>query len=141
MLDIFSTRGRVDGKWKDAFALNNGGLEFDVRYSPESEGTVVAFEDMDGDGVPDKVVTYGNDGVDKDVIGICFGNKDYTFGTLVKFVFENAHSSRYTVEVVKIADFDNNGCPDILVYYDFYEQNVSKKEYAILYMERDARDG
>lgn len=137
LLDIFSTRGRVDGKWKDAFALNNGGLEFDVRYSPESEGTVVAFEDMDGDGVPDKVVTYGNDGVDKDVIGICFGNKDYTFGTLVKFVFENAHSSRYTVEVVKIADFDNNGCPDILVYYDFYEQNVSKKEYAILYMERD----
>ena len=134
LLDIFSTRGRVDGKWKDAFALNNGGLEFDVRYSPESEGTVVAFEDMDGDGVPDKVVTYGNDGVDKDVIGICFGNKDYTFGTLVKFVFENAHSSRYTVEVVKIADFDNNGCPDILVYYDFYEQNVSKKEYAILYM-------
>ena len=137
LLDIFSTRGRVDGKWKDAFALNNGGLEFDVRYSPESEGTVVAFEDMDGDGVPDKVVTYGNDGVDKDVIGICFGNKDYTFGTPVKFVFENAHSSRYTVEVVKIADFDNNGCPDILVYYDFYEQNVSKKEYAILYMERD----
>lgn len=137
LLDIFSTRGRVDGKWKDAFALNNGGLEFDVRYSPESEGTVVAFEDMDGDGVPDKVVTYGNDGVDKDVIGICFGNKDYTFGTLVKFVFENAHSSRYTVEVVKIADFDNNGCPDILVCYDFYEQNVSKKEYAILYMERD----
>ena len=137
LLDIFSTRGRVDGKWKDAFALNNGGLELDVRYSPESEGTVVAFEDMDGDGVPDKVVTYGNDGVDKDVIGICFGNKDYTFGTLVKFVFENAHSSRYTVEVVKIADFDNNGCPDILVYYDFYEQNVSKKEYAILYMERD----
>lgn len=137
LLDIFSTRGRVDGKWKDAFALNNGGLEFDVRYSPESEGTVVAFEDMDGDGVPDKVVTYGNDGVDKDVIGICFGNKDYTFGTPVKFVFESAHSSRYTVEVVKIADFDNNGCPDILVYYDFYEQNVSKKEYAILYMERD----
>lgn len=137
LLDIFSTRGRVDGKWKDAFALNNGGLEFDVRYSPESEGTVVAFEDMDGDGVPDKVVTYGNDGVDKDVIGICFGNKDYTFGTPVKFVFESAHNSRYTVEVVKIADFDNNGCPDILVYYDFYEQNVSKKEYAILYMERD----
>ena len=137
LLDIFSTRGRVDGKWKDAFALNNGGLEFDVRYSSGSEGTIVAFEDMDGDGVPDKVVTYGNDGVDKDVIGICFGNKDYTFGTPVKFVFENAHSSRYTVEVVKIADFDNNGCPDILVYYDFYEQNVSKKEYAILYMERD----
>ena len=23
------------------------------------------------------------------------------------------------------------------MYYDFYEQNVSKKEYAILYMERD----
>lgn len=137
LLDIFSTRGRVDGKWKDAFALNNGGLEFDVRYSPGSEGTIVAYEDMDGDGVPDKVVTYGNDGVDKDVIGICFGNKDYTFGTPVKFVFESAHSSRYTVEVVKIADFDNNGCPDILVYYDFYEQNVSKKEYAILYMERD----
>ncbi len=137
LLDIFSTRGRVDGKWKDAFALNNGGWNFDVRYSPESEGTVAAFEDMDGDGVPDKVVTYGNDGVDKDVIGICFGNKDYTFGTPVKFVFESAHSSRYTVEVVKIADFDNNGCPDILVYYDFYEQNVSKKEYAILYMERD----
>lgn len=137
LLDIFSTRGRVDGKWKDAFALNNGGLEFDVRYSSGSEGTIVAFEDMDGDGVPDKVVTYGNDGVDKDVIGICFGNKDYTFGTPVKFVFENAHSSRYTVEVVKIADFDNNGCPDILVYYDFYEQNMSKKEYAILYMERD----
>ena len=137
LLDIFSTRGRVDGKWKDAFALNNGGLEFDVRYSPGSEGTIVAYEDMDGDGVPDKVVTYGNDGVDKDVIGICFGNKDYTFGTPVKFVFESAHSNRYTVEVVKIADFDNNGCPDILVYYDFYEQNVSKKEYAILYMERD----
>lgn len=137
LLDIFSTRGRVDGKWKDAFALNNGGLEFDVRYSPESEGTIVTYEDMDGDGMPDKVVTYGNDGVDKDVIGICFGNKDYTFGTPVKFVFENAHSSRYTVKVVKIADFDNNGCPDILVYYDFYEQNVSKKEYAILYMERD----
>lgn len=137
LLDIFSTRGRVDGKWKDAFALNNGGLEFDVRYSPGSEGTIVAYEDMDGDGVPDKVVTYGNDGVDKDVIGICFGNKDYTFGTPVKFVFESAHSSRYTVKVVKIADFDNNGCPDILVYYDFYEQNVSKKEYAILYMERD----
>ena len=69
------------GNRKDAFALNNGGLEFDVRYSPGSEGTIVAYEDMDGDGVPDKVVTYGNDGVDKDVIGICFGNKDYTFGT------------------------------------------------------------
>lgn len=137
LLDIFSTRGRVDGKWKDAFALNNGGLEFDVRYSPGSEGTIVAYEDMDSDGVPDKVVTYGNDGVDKDVIGICFGNKDYTFGTPVKFVFENAHSSRDVIEVVKVADFDNNGCPDILVYYDFYEQNVNKTEYAILYMERD----
>ena len=137
LLDIFSTRGRVDGKWKDAFALNNGGLEFDVRYSSGSEGTIVAYEDMDGDGVPDKVVTYGNDGVDKDVIGICFGNKDYTFGTPVKFVFENAHSSRDVVKVVKVADFDNNGCPDILVNYDFYEVDVNKTEYAILYMERD----
>lgn len=137
LLDIFSTRGRVDGKWKDAFALNNGGLEFDVRYSPGSEGTIVAYEDMDGDGMPDKVVTYGNDGVDKDMIGICFGNKDYTFGTPVKFVFENAHSSRDVVKVVKVADFDNNGCPDILVNYDFYEVDVNKTEYAILYMERD----
>lgn len=137
LLDIFSTRGRVDGKWKDAFALNNGGLEFDVRYSSGSEGTIVAYEDMDGDGVPDKVVTYGNDGVDKDVIGICFGNKDYTFGTPVKFVFENSHSSRDVIEVVKVADFDNNGCPDILVNYDFYEADVNKTEYAILYMERD----
>lgn len=136
--DFFSTRAKdAEEGWKDALVLNNGGWNFDVRYSPESEGTVAAFEDMDGDGVPDKVVTYGNDGVDKDVIGICFGNKDYTFGTPVKFVFENAHSSRDVVEVVKVADFDNNGCPDILVYYDFYEQNVSKKEYAILYMERD----
>lgn len=137
LLDIFSTRGRVDGKWKDAFALNNGSLEFDVRYSPGSEGTIVAYEDMDGDGMPDKVVTYGNDGVDKDMIGICFGNKDYTFGTPVKFVFENAHSSRDVVKVVKVADFDNNGCPDILVNYDFYEVDVNKTEYAILYMERD----
>ena len=137
LLDIFSTRGRVDGKWKDAFALNNGGLEFDVRYSTGSEGMIVAYEDMDGDGMPDKVVTYGNDGVDKDVIGICFGNKDYTFGTPVKFVFENARSSRDVVEVVKVADFDNNGCPDILVCYDFYEADVNKTEYAILYMERD----
>jgi len=136
--DFFSTRAKdAEEGWKDALVLNNGGWKFDVRYSPESEGTVVAFEDMDGDGVPDKVVTYGNDGVDKDVIGICFGNKDYTFGTPVKFVFENAHSSRDVVEVVKVADFDNNGCPDILVNYDFYEADVNKTEYAILYMERD----
>lgn len=136
--DFFSTRAKdAEEGWKDALVLNNGGWKFDVRYSPESEGTVAAFEDMDGDGVPDKVVTYGNDGVDKDVIGICFGNKDYTFGTPVKFVFENAHSSRDVVEVVKVADFDNNGCPDILVNYDFYEADVNKTEYAILYMERD----
>lgn len=136
--DFFSTRAKdAEEGWKDALVLNNGGWNFDVRYSPESEGTVAAFEDMDGDGVPDKVVTYGNGGVDKDVIGICFGNKDYTFGTPVKFVFENAHSSRDVVEVVKVADFDNNGCPDILVNYDFYEADVNKTEYAILYMERD----
>lgn len=135
--DFFSTRAKdAEEGWKDALVLNNGGWKFDVRYSPESEGTVAAFEDMDGDGVPDKVVTYGNDGVDN-VIGICFGNKDYTFGTPVKFVFENAHSSRDVVEVVKVADFDNNGCPDILVNYDFYEADVNKTEYAILYMERD----
>lgn len=136
--DFFSTRAKdAEEGWKDALVLNNGGWKFDVRYSPESEGTVAAFEDMDGDGMPDKVVTYGYDGVDKDVIGICFGNKDYTFGTPVKFVFENAHSSRDVVEVAKVADFDNNGCPDILVFYDFYEQDVNKTEYAILYMERD----
>ena len=44
---------------------------------------------------------------------------------------------RYAVNVLQIADFDNNGCPDILVYYDFYEADVNKTEYAILYMERD----
>lgn len=127
------------GYEKQGFAINSGNSDFVFRLLPEilEHPATIAYEDMDGDGMPDKVVTSVGNGLGKDVIGICFGNRDYTFAPPVKFAFGHARHSRYTVEVCQIADFDNNGCPDILVYYDFYEQKVSKKEYAVLYMERD----
>lgn len=143
-LDFYSqyASGVIDNAWYgcEAIAINQGGMDFAyhiVSIDDGSDGPYRIFlEDMDSDGMPDKVMVYGNRSM-MDKIVVCFGNKDYTFSSPVEYVFGNAHSTRYAVNVLQIADFDNNGCPDILVYYDFYEQNVSKKEYAILYMERD----
>lgn len=132
----------IDNAWYrcEAIAINQGGMDFAyhiVSIDDGSDGPYRIFlEDMDSDGMPDKVMVYGNRSM-MDRIVVCFGNKDYTFSSPVEYVFGNAHSTRYAVNVLQIADFDNNGCPDILVYYDFYEADVNKTEYAILYMERD----
>ena len=143
-LDFYSqyASGVIDNAWYgcEAIAINQGGMDFAyhiVSIDDGSDGPYRIFlEDMDSDGMPDKVMVYGNRSM-MDKIVVCFGNKDYTFSSPVEYVFGNAHSTRYAVNVLQIADFDNNGCPDILVNYDFYEQKVSKEEYAILYMERD----
>lgn len=143
-LDFYSqyASGVIDNAWYrcEAIAINQGGMDFAyhiVSIDDGSDGPYRIFlEDMDSDGMPDKVMVYGNRSM-MDRIVVCFGNKDYTFSSPVEYVFGNAHSTRYAVNVFQIADFDNNGCPDILVYYDFYEADVNKTEYAILYMERD----
>ena len=143
-LDFYSqyASGVIDNAWYrcEAIAINQGGMGFAyhiVSIDDGSDGPYRIFlEDMDSDGMPDKVMVYGNRSM-MDRIVVCFGNKDYTFSSPVEYVFGNAHSTRYAVNVLQIADFDNNGCPDILVYYDFYEADVNKTEYAILYMERD----
>lgn len=143
-LDFYSqyASGVIDNAWYrcEAIAINQGGMDFAyhiVSIDDGSDGPYRIFlEDMDSDGMPDKVMVYGNRSM-MDRIVVCFGNKDYTFSSPVEYVFGNAHSTRYAVNVLQIADFDNNGCPDILVYYDFYEADVNKTEYAILYMERD----
>lgn len=143
-LDFYSqyASGVIDNAWYgcEAIAINQGVMDFAyhiVSIDDGSDGPYRIFlEDMDSDGMPDKVMVYGNRSM-MDKIVVCFGNKDYTFSSPVEYVFGNAHSTRYAVNVLQIADFDNNGCPDILVNYDFYEQKVSKEEYAILYMERD----
>lgn len=132
----------IDNAWYrcEAIAINQGGMDFAYHIVSIDDGSDnpyrIFLEDMDSDGMPDKVMVYGNRSM-MDRIVVCFGNKDYTFSSPVEYVFGNAHSTRYAVNVLQIADFDNNGCPDILVYYDFYEADVSKTEYAILYMERD----
>lgn len=130
-----------DGWYKcEAFAINQGGMDFNYHVGPINEGSErpysIFLEDLDSDGMPDKVMVYANESKG-DRIVVCFGNRDYTFSSPVEYVFENAHSNDYVMKVVKVADFDNNGCPDILVNYDFYKIDVSKTEYAILYMERD----
>lgn len=125
--------------WCEAFAINQGGMSFTYHVLPKEEDKreyLAAYEDMDSDGVPDKVLMPGYKEMPAVVVPICFGRKDYTFDEPMEYVFRNAHHSRDAVEVIEIADFDNNGCPDILVYYDFYE--ADKGEYAVLlYMERD----
>lgn len=132
----------IDNAWYrcEAIAINQGGMDFTYHIVSIDDGSDnpyrIFLEDMDSDGMPDKVMVYGNRSM-MDRIVVCFGNKDYTFSSPVEYVFGNAHSTRYAVNVLQIADFDNNGCPDILVYYDFYEADVNKTEYAILYMERD----
>ena len=132
----------IDNAWYrcEAIAINQGGMDFAYHIVSIDDGSDnpyrIFLEDMDSDGMPDKVMVYGNRSM-MDRIVVCFGNKDYTFSSPVEYVFGNAHSTRYAVNVLQIADFDNNGCPDILVYYDFYEADVNKTEYAILYMERD----
>ena len=143
-LDFYSqyASGVIDNAWYgcEAIAINQGGMDFAYHIVSIDDGSEnpyrIFLEDMDSDGMPDKVMVYGNRSM-MDRIVVCFGNKDYTFSSPVEYVFGNAHSTRYAVNVLQIADFDNNGCPDILVNYDFYEQKVSKEEYAILYMERD----
>lgn len=143
-LDFYSQNASrvIDNAWYrcEAIAINQGGMDFAYHIVSIDDGSDnpsrIFLEDMDSDGMPDKVMVYGNRSM-MDRIVVCFGNKDYTFSSPVEYVFGNAHSTRYAVNVLQIADFDNNGCPDILVYYDFYEQKVSKEEYAILYMERD----
>ena len=139
--DFYTTSARrvFGNAWErcEAVAINQGGMNFVYRALPEETGTLAAYEDVDGDGVPDKVMQYGDNGVEKDVVGICFGRKDYTFETPVKFKFPNARSTKYALNVLRVSDFDNNGCMDILVQYDFNLSGVSKDEYAVLYMERD----
>lgn len=139
--DFYTTSARrvFGNAWErcEAMAINQGGMNFVYRALPEETGTLVAYDDVDGDGVPDKVMQYGDNGVEKDMVGICFGRKDYTFETPVKFKFSNARSTKYALNVLRVSDFDNNGCLDILVRYDFYLSGVSKDEYAVLYMERD----
>lgn len=143
-LDFYSQNASrvIDNAWYrcEAIAINQGGMDFAYHIVSIDDGSDnpyrIFLEDMDSDGMPDKVMVYGNRSM-MDRIVVCFGNKDYTFSSPVEYVFGNAHSTRYAVNVLQIADFDNNGCPDILVYYDFNEQKVSKTEYAILYMERD----
>ena len=130
-----------DGWYKcEAFAINQGGMDFNYHVGPINEGSErpysIFLEDLDSDGMPDKVMVYANESKGVRIV-VCFGNRDYTFSSPVEYVFENAHSNDYVMKVVKVADFDNNGCPDILVNYDFYKIDVSKTEYAILYMERD----
>lgn len=143
-LDFYSQNASrvIDNAWYrcEAIAINQGGMDFAYHIVSIDDGSDnpsrIFLEDMDSDGMPDKVMVYGNRSM-MDRIVVCFGNKDYTFSSPVEYVFGNAHSTRYIVNVIQIADFDNNGCPDILVNYDFYEQHVNKQEYAILYMERD----
>ncbi len=143
-LDFYSqyASGVIDNAWYrcEAIAINQGGMDFAYHIVSIDDGSDdpyrIFLEDMDSDGMPDKVMVYGNRSM-MDRIVVCFGNKDYTFSSPVEYVFGNAHSTRYAVNVLQIADFDNNGCPDILVYCDFYEADVNKTEYAILYMERD----
>lgn len=112
-----------DGWYKcEAFAINQGGMDFNYHVGPINEGSErpysIFLEDLDSDGMPDKVMVYANESKG-DRIVVCFGNRDYTFSSPVEYVFENAHSNDYVMKVVKVADFDNNGCPDILVNYDF----------------------
>ena len=143
-LDFYSQNASrvIDNAWQgcEAIAINQGGMDFAYHIVSIDDGSDnpsrIFLEDMDSDGMPDKVMVYGNRSM-MDRIVVCFGNKDYTFSSPVEYVFGNAHSTRYIVNVIQIADFDNNGCPDILVNYDFYEADVNKTEYAILYMERD----
>lgn len=111
-----------------AFAINQGGLDFTYHLLPAEEGVLAAYEDLDGDGVPDKVLSPGYNGLVVNVLPICFGQKDYTFDTPVYFRIPNGVNNM-VVSVVKVADFDNNGCLDVLV--------ACEEGSAILYLERD----
>ncbi len=116
--------------WCEAFAINQGGMSFTYHVLPTEEDKrehLVAYEDMDSDGVPDKMLMPGYD-LAADVVPICFGRKDYTFDEPVYFQIPNGLNSS-SVRVVKIADFDNNGCLDVFV--------ACELGYAVLYMERD----
>ena len=135
-LDFYDMKGKmiIDNSFYDCevFAINQGGMNFIYHRKPiehNGEAITLYYEDLDSDGVPDRVMV-----TDRDRVEVCFGNKDYTFSSPVEFVIERARTSKYYVKVCSIADFDNNGCPDILLYYDF---DGSQNEFAILYMERD----
>ena len=132
-LDFYSDRARVvvdnGWTWCEAFAINQGGMSFTYHVLPKEENKtehLAAYEDMDSDGVPDKVLMPGY--VAADVVPICFGRKDYTFDEPVYFQIPNGLNNS-SVRVVKIADFDNNGCLDVFV--------ACELGYAVLYLERD----
>ena len=108
-LDFYSqyASGVIDNAWYgcEAIAINQGGMDFAyhiVSIDDGSDGPYRIFlEDMDSDGMPDKVMVYGNRSM-MDKIVVCFGNKDYTFSSPVEYVFGNAHSTRYAVNVLQI---------------------------------------
>lgn len=134
-LDFYSDASSrvVDNVWTscEAFAINQGGMSFAYHFLPKEKDkreNLAAYEDMDSDGVPDKVLMPGYNDVAADVVPICFGRKDYTFDEPVYFQIPNGLNNS-SVRVIKIADFDNNGCLDVFV--------ACELGYAVLYMERD----
>ena len=117
---------------KDYYTI--GGANFDFKYlegeAYESLNEYVhyrypvAYEDFNSDGYLDKVYYCPNN--IKNALAICFGKSEYAFEEPRIYMLTNDRID--DVEISRIADFDNNGCLDLLISYS---------KSIILYMERD----
>lgn len=127
------------GLRKDYYTI--GGVNFSFKYlegepyDPISEHHMfrdpVAYEDFNSDGYLDKVYLCPNN--IKNALAICFGKSEYAFETPRIYMLTQDHISDYVIEISKIADFDNNGCMDLLIKYS----TTGSQKGIILYMERD----
>ena len=105
-------------------------LNKDVHYRDPA-----AYEDFNSDGYLDKVYYCPNN--IKNALAICFGKSEYAFEEPRIYMLTNDRiGSRGSVDIViyRIADFDNNGCMDLLISYQLWDKPGKS---IILYMERD----